>query len=159
MPELMIKKSESIFDELYNMQDRIMRRAYDIFRSGGETGSDLDNWLTAERELIWKPSIEFFEKDNQFKLSVEMPGVDPKDVLIEVTPDELLVKAEMYEKKEEKGKIYASELRAGSLFRAVAFPKKVDTEKVKAEFKNGLLKITAAIAEEQKLKKVEIAAA
>src|ERR1041385_6774637 len=160
MSELLIKKSESIFDELRMMEDCIMKRAYDIFRSNGETGSDLDNWLAAERELVWKPSLELVEKDNQFKLTFELPGVDPKNIALEVTPDELLVKAELFEeKKEEKEKIYASELKTGSLFRAVTFPRKVDTDKVKAEFKNGLLKITAAIAEEQKIKKLSIAVA
>ncbi len=160
MAELTIKKSESILDELRNMEDKIMRRAFEIFQSNGETGKDLDNWLAAERELIWKPPIDLIEKDNLFKLHVEMPGVDPKDIAVEVTPDELLVKAETHqERKEAKGEIHMSELRTGSLFRSVAFPKKIDTTRVKAEFKDGILNITAPVAEEQKARKVEIAAA
>jgi len=88
-----------------------------------------------------------------------MPGVDPKNIVIEVTSDELLVKAETREeKKEEKDRIY-SELKMGSLFRSIRFPRKVDTDKVKAEFKNGLLTITAAIAESKEAKKVSIHAA
>jgi HSP20 family protein len=63
------------------------------------------------------------------------------------------------EKKEEKDKVYTSELKTGSLFRSIRFPKKIDTEKVKAEFKNGMLKITASLAEGQEAKKVSIQAA
>jgi HSP20 family protein len=160
MSELVVKKTDSIFDEIQSMQDRIMKRAYEIFDLNGNPGADLDNWLAAERELIWKPAVELSEKNNIFNVNVEMAGVDPKNVVIEVTPEELLVKAETREeKKEEKDKVYTSELKTGSLFRSIRFPKKVDTDKVKAEFKNGLLKITASIAEGQEAKKVSIQAA
>ena len=160
MSELPIKKTDSVFDELQSMQDRIMKRAYEIFDLNGNFGSDLDNWLQAERELIRKPAIELSEKDNYFNVEVEMPGVNPKDIVIEVTPDELLVKAEMRdEKKEQRDKVYTRELKTGSLFRAVVFPKKIDPDKVKAEFKNGLLKISASVAPEKEAKKVNIHAA
>ena len=54
-----IRKTSSIFDEMKDMQERIMRRAYDIFeRNGRSFGRDLDYWLQAERELLWKPAVE-----------------------------------------------------------------------------------------------------
>jgi len=144
---LPIKKTESIFDELRNMQDRIMRRAYDIFRTNGDSASDLDNWLAAERELIRKPPIELTEKDNAFIVSVEMPGVSAKDLNIEVTPDEMLVRAETREERnEEKNKVHLSEIKTGSLFRSITFPKRINTDNIKAELKNGKLKVTAPVA-------------
>src|ERR1700693_1194498 len=73
---LPIKKTESIFDELEHMQDRIMHRAYDLFeRRGGMFGGDLDDWLTAEHELVWKPPVEMTEKAKEFSLRIAMPGV------------------------------------------------------------------------------------
>ena len=161
MGEVAVQKKESFWDQLQKMEDRVMRRAYDIFRgNGSEFGKDLDNWLAAERELIWKPAIELEEKDNQFKLQVAVAGVDPKDLKIEVTSGELLVSGETRkEKKEEKGEVHTSEFQAGTLFRSVRFPKKIDPEKVKAEIKNGLLTITAPVAEEAKARRVEIHAA
>lgn len=160
MSELPVKKSDSIFDELRNMQDRIMKRAYELFKGSDGLFGDLDNWLTAERELVWKPAIELREKDNLFNIDIEMPGIDPKDIVIEVTPEELLVKAEsVAEKKEEKGEVYTSEFKSGSLFRSITFPRKINTENVKARYKNGLLKISAPIAEEAVAKIVEIKAA
>ena len=48
-----IHKAPSIFDQMKEMQDRIMQRAYEIFeRNGSMLGSDLDNWTQAERELV-----------------------------------------------------------------------------------------------------------
>ena len=161
MGEVSVQKKDSFWDQIQKMEERIMRRAYDIFRrNGSEFGKDLDHWLAAERELIWKPAIELKERDNQFELQVAVAGVDPKDLKIEVTAEELLVKGETKtEKKEDKGEVHTSEFQSGSLFRSVCFPKKIDPEKVKAEIKNGLLTITAPISEGAKARKVEIHAA
>lgn len=158
---LPIRRAETVFNDLREMEQRIMNRAYDIFLgSGGIFGRDLDNWLAAEKELVWKPAIELEEKNNVFKLAVTVPGVDSKDLDIEVTSDDLLVKAEFrHEHKDEKGKVHACEFVANNLFRAIHFPKKIDPNKVKAEHKNGMLFITAEIAEEGKAKKVKIEAA
>ena len=138
-----------------------MRRAYDIFvGTGAVFGKDLDNWLAAERELIWKPAIELTEKNNQFEVKIVVAGVDPKDLKVEVTSEDLLVKGETRtQKKEEKGEVHTSEFQSGSLFRSIHFPKNVDPDKVKAEIKNGLLSIVAPIAEEAKARKVDIHAA
>jgi len=157
---LPIKKTESIFDELKNMQDRITRRAYDIFESNGRAiGRDLEHWLDAERQLVWKPAIELSENDETFHVSVTIPGVDPKDLDIEVAPDYLLVKAEVHhEHTSDKGQVHTCEFETGHLFRSIRFPKKVDPSKVKAEFKNGMLYLTAAVAVEAQLRKIEVKA-
>jgi len=161
MGEVAVQKKESVWDELQKMEERIMQRAYDIFRGGGAGfGKDLDNWLAAERELIWKPAIELREKDNQFEVQVIVAGIDPKDLSVEVTPEGLLVKGETKtEKKEQKGEVHTSEFHAGYLFRSIQFPKKVDANKVRAEVKNGLLTVVASIAEEAKSRKVKVQAA
>jgi HSP20 family protein len=158
---LPVKKSHSVLDQLQKVQDRIMQRAYEIFDGNGQIfGRDLDNWLQAETELLWKPAIELSEKDNEFLVKVAVPGVDAKDLNVEVTPEELLVKGESrHEQEEKKGKIHTTEIRSGSIFRTIRFPKKVNPDKVKAEFKNGMLTLTAQVAEEQQAKKVNIEAA
>lgn len=161
MGEVAVQKAESFWDQFRKVEERIMRRAYDIFQGNGSVfGQDLDDWLAAERELIWKPAIELSEKNNQFEVKVAVAGVDPKDLRVEVTSEELLVKAETRtEKKEEKGEVHTSEFQSGYLFRSIRFPKKVDPGKVKAEVSNGLLSIVAPIAEEAKARKVDIHAA
>jgi HSP20 family protein len=157
---LPVKKTESIFDELQQMHDRIMKRAFEIFDGNGHTfGRDLENWLQAERELVWTPSIELEEKDNRFMLQVALPGVESKDIDIEVTPEEILVQAHLHrEQKEKKGKVHTSEFASGNFFRAVRLPKKIDTERVKAELKDGMLHLTAEVAQEAQVRRIELKA-
>jgi HSP20 family protein len=156
-----IRKSKSVFDEIDRMNDRIMRRAYDIFTSnGGQFGKDIDDWMQAERELVWRPTVELTEKDDTFYLEVAAPGVDPKELDVEVTPDDILIRADVHhEHKEKKGEVHVCEFAHGNLFRSIHLPKKVDPDKVKAEFKNGLLTLNAPVAEEARAKKVTIEAA
>jgi HSP20 family protein len=157
---LPIKKRESILEELKQMQERIMHRAHDLFETRGRAlGRDLEHWLAAEHELIWRPPIELTEKDNEFSLSIAVPGFDPKDIDIEVTPEHLLVKAEArHEHREERGHVHVCEFESGNLFRSIRFPKRINPDKVKAEFKNGLLHVNAAIAAEAEARKIELKA-
>ena len=156
-----IKKTKSIWDEMERMQNRIMQRAHEIFsESGGTFGRDLEDWLQAERELVWKPAIELTEKDNEFCLEIAAAGVDPRDIDIEVTPEDILVKANVqHEHGERKGDVYYCEFECGNLFRSIRLPKRIDADKVKAEFKNGLLTLRAPVAEEARAKKISIEAA
>jgi HSP20 family protein len=156
-----IRKSKSIFDEVERMRDRIMRRAYDIFTSnGGLFGKDTEDWMQAEQELVWRPAIELTEKDDEYRLELAAPGVDPKNIDIEVTPEDILIRADVHhEHRKEEGDVYACEFAHGNLFRSIHLPKKIDPEKVKAEFKNGLLSLNAPVAEEARAKKVTIEAA
>jgi len=155
---LPIKRAESIFDELQQMQSRIMKRAYELFDGNGHAfGKDLGDWFQAERELVWKPAIELEEKDNKFLLQIAVPGVDSKDIDIEVTPEEILVKADLHhEHKETKDKLYTCEFESGNLFRAVRLPKKIDPGKVTAELKDGMLQLTADIAQESQARRIEL---
>ena len=161
MATVPVKKTESIFDQLNDLQDRITKRAFEIFDGNGHIfGRDLEDWLQAERELVWKPSIELDEKDNEFRLQIATPGVDPKDIDIEANPEYVLVKAECHhEHKEDNGKVHICEFTAGNLFRSVRLPKKIDPDKVKAEFKNGLLRLTAPIVEGAQVRRVKPEAA
>jgi HSP20 family protein len=89
-----------------------------------------------------------------------VPGVDPKKIDIEVTPEEILLRAELAHKdKEEAGTVHLCEFSGGKMFRAIRLPKKINPDRVKAEFKNGMLYLTAAIAEEARAKKVKLEAA
>jgi HSP20 family molecular chaperone IbpA len=126
---LPVKKTESIVDELNDVHDRIMKRAFDIFAGNGHAfGKDLEDCLQAERELVWRPAIEIQEKDEKILLRIATPGVDPKDIDIDVTPEDILVKAETHhEHKEEKGKVHVCEFTSGSLFRSVHLPKKIES--------------------------------
>src|SRR5215467_1709454 len=149
-----IRRPTSILDEMKDMQDRIMRRAHEIFQQNGSMlGKDMENWTQAARELMWKPAFELSEKDGRFQLEAAISGIDPKDLEVEVTPEDIIVKAETHHKHtEQKGKIHHCEFHHGKMFRAIHLPMKIDPAKVKAEFKNGLLRLTAEIAQADRSK-------
>jgi HSP20 family protein len=161
MATLPIRQAESIFDEIEKMNERIARRAYEIFLSKGSPfGQDLDNWFAAERELVWRPAIQLHEKDDELFVDIAVPGIDPKDLEVEITPEDLLVKGEVHvEHQEDNGTVHTCEFATGSLFRTIHFPKKIDPNKVKAEFKNGMLHLKASIRQEQRQNKVAAEAA
>ncbi len=121
---LPVKKAESILDQLNTMHDRIMKRAFEIFDGNGHAfGKDLDDWLAAERELVWKPAIELEEKDKEIRLQIATPGVDPKDIDIEVTSEGILVKTETHhEHKKKEGQVHVCEFTSGNMFRFVGWP-------------------------------------
>src|SRR5881409_852143 len=113
-----IRKISSIAEEVNQMQDRITRRAYDLFEQDGRVfGRDLDHWLQAERELLWKPALELREADGEFQLEAAISGVDPKDIDIEVTPEDIVLKAETQrEHTDQKGLVHYSEFQSGQMF-------------------------------------------
>jgi len=156
-----IRKAESIHDEIERMNDRIMHRAYEIFLgNGSNVGHDLDDWLAAERELVWKPAIELRENGNEILLTIAMSGVEPIDLNIEVTAEALLVRGEtQHDHKQDEGEIYTCEFASGTLFRAIHLPKPIDPDRVKADFSNGLLRLKAPIAQEQPAKHMTTEAA
>ena len=156
-----IRKISSIAEEVNQMQDRITRRAYDLFEQDGRVfGRDLDHWLQAERELLWKPALELREADGEFVLEVAVFGVDPKDIEIEVTPEDIVLKADIrHEHEEKKGSVHICEFQSGRMFRAIHLPRRINPDKVKTEMKNGLLNLKAKIAEEGRAKDTKTEAA
>ena len=158
---LAIRKTFSVLDEVNDIQERITQRAYEIFeRNGAVFGRELDNWLEAEEELLWKPSIELCEKDGELLLEAALSGVDPNDVEIEVTPEDIILKAEtQHQHQEEKGTVHICEFKTGMMFRSIHLPTKINPDRVKAEFNNGLLRLTAQIAQETRAKKSKSEAA
>jgi HSP20 family protein len=156
-----IRKLPSVFDEIKAIQDRVTRRAYELFEHKGSVlGHDLEHWLQAEREVLWKPPLELAEKDGKFQLQAAIAGVEPRDIDIEVTPEDIVLKAETkHEHKEQEGAVHYCEFAGGKMFRLIHLPKKIDPDKVKAEFKNGLLRLTAPIVEGAQVRRVKPEAA
>jgi HSP20 family protein len=96
----------------------------------------------------WRPAIEVREKDGNLIVSADLPGIDEKDVKIEMTDDVLTIQGERrLDREEERGRFHTSEHRYGSFYRAVQLPEGVQADQVKAEFHNGELKITMPVTE------------
>ena len=143
-----LKKTDSILDELDQLHDAIGRRAYDLFRHHeGLPTNALDDWLCAEQDLVWRPAIELRQKDGRLELEAAVAGVDPADLDVQVTPEDILIagKAEHHHEARH-GSVHVCEFAAGRLFRSVHLPERIDPDSVKAELRNGMLHVTAAVA-------------
>jgi HSP20 family molecular chaperone IbpA len=142
--QIEVKKRESIFEEVRRMQDEIRERAYDLFRSGEFAAGPLDNWLRAERERVWRPAVELRQKDGMIELEAALAGVDPKDLDVQVTPSDILITANAHHQHEaDEGTVHVCEFEKGRLFRSVHLPQPIDPDSAKADYRDGLLHLTA----------------
>jgi HSP20 family protein len=122
----------------------------------------------ADFEPLWssKPATSFAvditENEQAYEIAAELPGMDEKDIDVNVVNGGLTIKGEKKDEKEEKKEdYYVSERRYGSFQRYFRVPDGVDTDKIEASFKKGVLTVTLPKkAEAQKpAKKIDIKAA
>jgi HSP20 family protein len=160
MANVPMTQKNSIVDQLEQLHQRIASRAYDLFRGRNGWGDALGDWFSAEAELVSKPAVELREQDGILTIAAALPGVDAKDITVDITPQDVVIKAATEHKHtESKGQVHRSEFTAGQYFRSLPFPKAVDATKAKAEYQNGMLNITVPIAPEARAKRVDIKAA
>jgi len=115
------------------------------------------------RELSWgaTPATDIVEKDNAYEITADVPGFDEKNIEVKLANGGLTIKGEKHEEKEEKKKdYYLHERHAGSFERYFRIPEGVDTDKIEAIFKKGVLKLTLPKKPEAQkpTKKIEVKA-
>lgn len=116
------------------------------------------------REVAWgaAPSVDIVEKDNAYEVTAELPGMDEKNIEVKLINGGLTIKGEKREEKEEKKKdYYLHERHFGSFERCFPVPDGVETDKIEASFKKGVLTVTLPKKPEARKpeKKIEIKAA
>ena len=110
----------------------------------------------AETET-WLPAFDVSETEDAFVVRAEVPGMNAKDIDITLSDGILTIKGEKKHEKEEKKEDYhLVERRYGAFHRSLRIPAGVETGKVDAACKDGVLKITLPKAEEEKAKKIEV---
>jgi HSP20 family protein len=115
------------------------------------------------RQMGWalNPAVDVSEKDKEFEISAELPGMSEKDIEVKVSNGNLMIKGEKKEEKEEHEKDYhLSERRYGSFVRSFGVPEGVDVDKIEAAFVNGVLKVKLPKSAQAKAseKKIEVKA-
>ena len=105
----------------------------------------------------WAPPVDIYETEDAIVLKAELPGVDPKDVEVRVEDNTLYLKGERQFEKEVKEQNYHRVERSyGSFARSFSLPNSISADKVKAEYKDGLLTLTMPKREEAKPKTIKI---
>ena len=104
---------------------------------------DIESFWRRELGFNVTPAMDIVEKDGAFEVTAELPGIDVKDIDVQLADGMLTIKGEKQEVKEEKTKgRYVSERRYGSFRRTLQVPGSVDAEKIDASYKSGVLTIT-----------------
>jgi HSP20 family protein len=103
------------------------------------------------------PAIDVYEKGDKIVAESPLPGIDPKNVKVEVEDGVLVIKGEESKKSEvEEKNYYRKEVRHGSFYRSVRLPAAVKEDKAEANFKNGILTVLMPKAGEPPKKSVTI---
>ena len=121
--------------------DRIFNQAFRGFRLE-PTWSDGVLWPRMADGML-KPTLDLSATEKEYTIAVEIPGVDEKDVKLEMANDTLTIRGEKKQEKEEKDKnFYRVERSYGSFQRVLSLPEDADQDAVKATFKRGILTIS-----------------
>ncbi len=105
----------------------------------------------------WSPAVDIFENENALILKADLPEIDPKNVGIQLENGTLTLKGERkFEHQDNNKGFHRIERSYGSFVRAFSLPDTVDGEKVKADYKNGVLTVTLAKKEVAKPKMINV---
>jgi HSP20 family protein len=108
-------------------------------------GKKITDYVSHNEEVATIPSVNIAEEDKAFEVSVALPGLDKKDIKVEIQNDCLIVSSEKKYEKEEKNKNWIRrEYGYASFRRMFHLPESADQDKVQAEMKNGVLSIKVA---------------
>ncbi len=124
--------------------DEIDRMFDNMFRAFGLSPLKYQNSIfDTNCDLFLKPRLDLSAAENEYKISIEIPGVSEKDVNIELADDTLIIRGEKKQQTEEKNRhFYRLERSYGEFQRILSLPEDADRDAITADFKNGVLNIT-----------------
>ncbi len=133
------------FKELQALQERIDKLFEESMR-----GRDI-------APAAWTPAVDIYETDDAIILEAELPGMNEKDIEVKIEDNVLTIRGERkFEEERNEENYYRMERFYGTFQRSFTLPPNVDTEKVKAEYKKGILKVTLPKKEQAKPKQIKI---
>ena len=141
---------------------------WDPFRTSRRMHEALDRFL--DRAFLDMPlfgglfdgtlPVDVYQTEEEVVVKASIPGIKPEDIDISVTGDTLSIRGEVQEEEEEKkGQYHLRERLYRSFARSLTLPSSVDPDKAKAEFKDGVLKLTLPKLEEAKTRRIVVKSA
>ncbi len=114
-----------------------------------------EGWMTPREGFL--PPADVVESEKDFRVTVDLPGLKPEEVNVELKNGELWITGQRKEEEEEKGKTYHRvERRYGEFRRVLPLPTAIDEKHIEAKFAEGVLAIVIPKAEEAKTKHIEV---
>lgn len=135
-----IERSAEPFHEMMTQFRTEFDRLFNRFLS---PPAGMGGWPAWSGAFEWGPKVDLADTETAVEVKVEVPGVDPKDLDIEVADNVLLIRGEKSRDREEKKRnYYYAEREYGTFSRSIPLPATVSAEKVEASFKDGVLTVT-----------------
>ena len=117
----------------------------------------VDRRTDAAGLIRWAPRVDIVEENGNFELTADLPGLKKEDIRIEVQDNLLTLKGEKKIEEEKKDKDYRlCERYYGEFTRTFTLPENVNRDRIEAEFKDGVLKLTIPKTEQPKPKQIEV---
>jgi HSP20 family protein len=130
-----------------------MDRLFDSFIRAPLGALDWPRWASDP----WLPPVDVAENDKELTVRAELPGIDPKDLDVTVTGNQLVLSGEKRESSEHNEKdFHQSETRYGSFRRSIPLPDRIDTENVDAQYANGVLTLRLKKTAPAASKRIEV---
>jgi len=108
-------------------------------------------------EMSMQMPVELTEKDDNLVLKASLPGIEKENINIEVSEDSVSISGEYKSQNEENSDlVHRSEFYTGKFERSVSLPQKIDRQKAKAEYKDGILTLTLPKSEKETAKTVKL---
>lgn len=143
---LMAKKPEFDFDSLHQEFNNFLKDTF--------FDTSFASPLHLKMTSTWRPAIEVQQTEKEYKVKVQLPGVNKEDIHVDLNNDFMTVSAEIKEEKSEKetSKLHNCEIRYGKYVRTIAFDSPIKIADSSAEYKNGILTV---IMPKQKITKTQ----
>lgn len=138
--DLIIREPELYFDSIHNELNNFLRDTFLVHT--------MANPLNVKKMSTWRPAIEVKQNDNNYKIKVQLPGVNKNDIEVELDNEFMTITAEIQEEAEEKEqkekneRYHTSEFRYGKYKRTITFDQPVKTEDSIAVYDDGVLTVT-----------------
>jgi HSP20 family protein len=137
------------FRDLSVLQERMNRLFEDAGR--GYRGDE------AAATTTWSPAVDIYETENEIMVKAELPGIDRKDIVLNLENNVLTLKGERkFEKETRQENYHRIERSYGAFSRAFSIPAIVDEEKIRADYKDGILTIGLPKKNQVKPKQIKI---
>jgi len=141
---VVLENSDPIFAETEAIQSRIRQRAFELSQTRPPDASELYDWLTAESEVISIPPAELVERDGRYELRVAAAGLNPDNVNVMVTPNEILLKSDYrHEHRSDAGTVHWCDFKSATVFRSVNLPATIDVNSVTVDLADGMILVSA----------------
>ena len=154
--DLILREPDLFFDSIHNELNNFLRDTV--------INPSFSHQLALKKTSTWRPAIEVKQSEDDYKIKVQLPGVNKDDIEVELDNDFMTITAKIEEEKEEKEqneknmKYHTCEFRYGEYKRTISFDQAIKADDAEADYKNGILtiRLPKQKVEKAKTRKLEI---